>query len=414
MEGVVVDFSTRWLRVALPTLSAQRVRGGGWRLDLYANTVSHERCQAALRCFAAPVLGGSGGGGKSGGKSSSKGGGGSSSGAAAPDGRDWAGPGRPGEALWRALSGCLAAGTTLEQAAAAPPAWVRGDATGRERLKAAAKAARRLAAAPDGRSNSGGSNSSGGADGSSGATSGAAARQAALNDSQARAVEAALSRTLTLWQGPPGTGKTRTLLRLCAAALPLLPAGGQLLAVAASNVAVDNVVAGLLELGVRVARVGQPVRVAPALRAATVEALAAATPPGQRAAALRARAARAAPRDAAAMWRDAMLLEEEAAALALAGAQVVCATCVGAGDARLAAHTFPLVVVDEATQATEPATMVAVAGRAQALLLVGDQAQLPPTVKCRRAERLGLGASLFVRLQAMGLKPMLLDTQYRM
>jgi len=46
--------------------------------------------------------------------------------------------------------------------------------------------------------------------------------------------------------------------------------------------------------------------------------------------------------------------------------------------------------------------------------LVGDQRQLPPTVKCRKAERLGLGISLFVRLQAMGLEPMLLDTQYRM
>ena len=52
--------------------------------------------------------------------------------------------------------------------------------------------------------------------------------------------------------------------------------------------------------------------------------------------------------------------------------------------------------------------------QAQTLLLVGDQQQLPPTVKCRAAEALGLGASLFVRLQAMGLAPMLLDTQYRM
>jgi regulator of nonsense transcripts 1 len=45
---------------------------------------------------------------------------------------------------------------------------------------------------------------------------------------------------------------------------------------------------------------------------------------------------------------------------------------------------------------------------------VGDQKQLPPTVKSRAAERGGLATSLFVRLQAMGLKPLLLDTQYRM
>ncbi|KAI8470873.1 MAG: putative DNA helicase [Monoraphidium minutum] len=396
LEGVVVDYSTRWLRVALPTQVAEHVRGSGWRLDLYANTIAHERAQAALRCFAAPAGGGGSG-------SSSKGGGGGGPDAES-DGRKWAGPGAPGEGLWRALSGSLTAGTSLEQAAAAPPPWLRGGAGARARLNAAAKAARALAAPRP----------SGG--------------RAALNASQARAVEAALGRSLSLWQGPPGTGKTRTLLRLCQASLPLLPAGGQVLAVAASNVAVDNLVlavaasnvavdnlvAGLVELGVRVVRVGQPVKVSPELRAVTLEALAAFTPPGAQAGALRARAAAAPTKEAVALWRQAMLLDEEAAALVLAGAQVVAATCIGAGDPRLAGRGYPLVVVDEATQATEPASMVAIAGKAQALLLVGDQKQLPPTVKCRAAERLGLGTSLFVRLQAMGLEPMLLDTQYRM
>jgi superfamily I DNA and/or RNA helicase len=49
----------------------------------------------------------------------------------------------------------------------------------------------------------------------------------------------------------------------------------------------------------------------------------------------------------------------------------------------------------------------------ESLLLVGDPQQLPPTVRSRNAEGLGLGTSLFLRLQAMGMKPMLLDTQYR-
>lgn len=51
---------------------------------------------------------------------------------------------------------------------------------------------------------------------------------------------------------------------------------------------------------------------------------------------------------------------------------------------------------------------------AESLVLVGDQMQLPPTVKCREASQLGLDASLFVRLMAMGVTPRLLDTQYRM
>jgi superfamily I DNA and/or RNA helicase len=50
----------------------------------------------------------------------------------------------------------------------------------------------------------------------------------------------------------------------------------------------------------------------------------------------------------------------------------------------------------------------------ESLLLVGDPQQLPATVKSREAVDLGLSISLFDRLSLMGMKPMLLDTQYRM
>ena len=51
---------------------------------------------------------------------------------------------------------------------------------------------------------------------------------------------------------------------------------------------------------------------------------------------------------------------------------------------------------------------------AQSLLLVGDQQQLPPTVKAAAACGLGLDTPLFSRALAMGVRPSLLDTQYRM
>lgn len=52
--------------------------------------------------------------------------------------------------------------------------------------------------------------------------------------------------------------------------------------------------------------------------------------------------------------------------------------------------------------------------QAQSLVMVGDPRQLPPTVTSREAQRLGLGFSLFERVQAMGATTCLLDTQYRM
>lgn len=46
--------------------------------------------------------------------------------------------------------------------------------------------------------------------------------------------------------------------------------------------------------------------------------------------------------------------------LRLQNADVICCTCVGAGDPRLAKMQFRSILIDESTQATEPECMVPV------------------------------------------------------
>ncbi|KPA77680.1 hypothetical protein ABB37_07019 [Leptomonas pyrrhocoris] len=78
--------------------------------------------------------------------------------------------------------------------------------------------------------------------------------------------------------------------------------------------------------------------------------------------------------------------------------------------------TFDAVIVDEASQCTEPAVLQAlqVAGEHSAVVLVGDSKQLQPTILSRDASRCGLRRSLLVRMLACGHKSFLLRTQYRM
>ncbi|KAK3269208.1 hypothetical protein CYMTET_22332, partial [Cymbomonas tetramitiformis] len=90
------------------------------------------------------------------------------------------------------------------------------------------------------------------------------------------------------------------------------------------------------------------------------------------------------------------------------------AGCVGTGGKALEEWDFSACVIDEATQATEPACLIPLTKGIESLLLVGDPMQLPPTVISPEAEGAGLGVSLFERLQRGGLEPHMLAVQYRM
>jgi len=201
-------------------------------------------------------------------------------------------------------------------------------------------------------------------------------RFASLTPTQRQAVERALGEQLSLIQGPPGTGKTHVACVVIAAWVQrYAPLGERVLAVADSNVAADNMYTRLEAFGIEAVRVGQG-------------------------------------KEVGSMVGDQLWA-------AVKNAQVVIATCIGSGmemlDSRGGAKYFHRVIIDECTQACEPAALVALGRSAEQVVLVGDQNQLPATVLSRAAKDEGLGVSLFERMVLTnGLTPTLLIEQRRM
>ena len=247
-----------------------------------------------------------------------------------------------------------------------------------------------------------------------------------LNEPQLIAAKAAIGRRLTLIQGPPGTGKTHTAVRILESWAK--QDVGSILAVADSNVAVDNLLEGLLARGVRAVRLGQPVKVREKLRLATIDAKMEIHPLrrdldiqldlneklSRRISSMKGKEKGLAHRDIKKGWKEIRRIENQIRDDILDKAQVICCTCIGSGNEILDGRRFPQVLIDESTQATEPAALVPLVRGARQVVLVGDHKQLPPTVLSFRAEENGLKRSLFERLVDLGIEPLLLTTQYRM
>jgi len=211
-------------------------------------------------------------------------------------------------------------------------------------------------------------------------------RQFNLNESQQRAVSATLERRLSLIQGPPGTGKTHTSVAIVRGLIDI--GRGPVLCTSDSNTAVDNLVEGLARAGVRVVRIGRTEAVRQDLAMYQLENM---VPPG-------------------CTKHEAY----EAQIRAVRYAQAVCCTCAGSGSDFLDRISFSAVMLDEASQVTEPMSLVPISRGCQQLVLVGDHKQLPPTILSREAELGGLTLSLFDRLVSLGVMPYMLDTQFRM
>ncbi|MBZ3876534.1 Protein ZGRF1 [Sciurus carolinensis] len=95
--------------------------------------------------------------------------------------------------------------------------------------------------------------------------------------------------------------------------------------------------------------------------------------------------------------------------------RVVGVTCAACPFPCMNDLQFPVVVLDECSQITEPASLLPIARfKCEKLILVGDPKQLPPTIQgSDAAHENGLEQTLFDRLCLMGHKPILLRTQYR-
>lgn len=235
-----------------------------------------------------------------------------------------------------------------------------------------------------------------------------------LNHSQQAAVRSVVQQPLSLIQGPPGTGKTVT-----SAAIVYNLAKqntGQVLVVAPSNIAVDQLTEKIHSTGLKVVRLCAKSREA---ASSSVDHLSLHvmlrnidTPELEELRKLQ-RLKDDQGELVAADEKRFRQLRAQTERVLLQAADVICTTCVGAGDPRLANLRFRQVLIDEATQATEPEALIPIVLGAKHLVMVGDHQQLGPVIMCKTAAKAGLTQSLYERLVAHGIRPIRLEVQYR-
>ncbi|KAL8606242.1 hypothetical protein ACOMHN_012874 [Nucella lapillus] len=252
-----------------------------------------------------------------------------------------------------------------------------------------------------------------------------------LDDSQKGAVRFALAQPeVAVIHGPPGTGKTTTVVELI---LQAVRQGIKVLALAPSNVAVDNMVERLGARHKRIVRIGHPARLLPHIAPFALDALVTAN--DQTALAADARRdlnnllgqmkgkrghSRSGMREEVKqLRREVRKREETATREILSRASVVLVTLTSASPDSplklLDENHFELVVIDECSQALEAACWIGLL-HGRRCVLAGDPHQLPPTILSKQAAEEGLGVTLMARvMEAHGDGVVrMLTTQYRM
>ncbi|QPC63300.1 hypothetical protein HYE67_005531 [Fusarium culmorum] len=226
-----------------------------------------------------------------------------------------------------------------------------------------------------------------------------------LNESQNKAIQLALESSLLCLWGPPGTEKTETIVEMICA-LQIANEKARVLVTAPTHNAVNNVMRRYIKRiqeqplaqksEPNILRVSTEVRkVADDLRKYICDAMAGQEIHG----------------DYKTMKKAIQMIKDS---------DTVFTTCIGAGIGLLRSEFFDIVIVDEASQQTEPSSLVPLVKGCSKAILVGDHVQLRPTVQ-QTSLALEFDVSRFERLYTEeggltenGFSTMMLDTQYRM
>ncbi|PWN21213.1 P-loop containing nucleoside triphosphate hydrolase protein [Microstroma glucosiphilum] len=281
-----------------------------------------------------------------------------------------------------------------------------------------------------------------------------------LNESQLKAVATMLSSRLSLIQGPPGTGKTHTLVSTIKLLKHQFAVPHPVLLCAHTNVAVDNLVDGAISAGLNVVRVG-PSNSVSGLKSGRIEEVTLEKKmekhhlwarleetkirmgitkrqitalyereKKKRVEEEREQAAAAVEADAQAaigeqpptpskgsapplnksleiaalrkslgrLAQQAFILTRQIQTTVLYEADVVCSTLISSSSASLKCIDFPLVFIDECTQALEVLSLLPLMKGARQVALIGDHKQLPPVLRSKDGKKEGGARSLFERL----------------